>query len=168
MLDRVREAMFAKLMPWLTGAQVLDLFAGSGALGLEALSRGACAVRLVERDPAALTAVRGNVQALGAAAEVHVARADALSAKSWGEARYDVVFLDPPYALVEDARTRRSVFAALRRLVDGHLATDGVLVLHVPRRLLTAEDFPSDLALELREYGSTALWYVMRSGPGER
>jgi 16S rRNA (guanine966-N2)-methyltransferase len=95
--DRVREALFSILGP-VDGAVVLDLFAGSGALGLEALSRGADRAVLVERAPAALRAIRRNVESLGAAAEVRVrdVRAFVRDASAAG-GPYDLVFLDPPY-----------------------------------------------------------------------
>src|SRR5215204_512227 len=96
--DRVREALFSILGARVEGARVLDLFAGSGALGLEALSRGAAQVTFVESAPAALAALRANLAALGAGAEV--VRADALRwlhAASRGARQYDLVFLDPPY-----------------------------------------------------------------------
>jgi 16S rRNA (guanine966-N2)-methyltransferase len=95
--DRVREALFSILGP-LDGARVLDLFAGSGALGLEALSRGAAHATFVERERAALRALRDNVADLAADAEVVAgdARAFLRAAQERG-AQYDLVFLDPPY-----------------------------------------------------------------------
>ncbi len=97
--DRVRETLFNWLMPKLPGATVLDLFAGSGALGLEAVSRGAACAQLVERDPALVAALRGVTAKLDAAAQVHVAAGDALR---WLETappvRADIVFIDPPFA----------------------------------------------------------------------
>jgi 16S rRNA (guanine966-N2)-methyltransferase len=95
--DRVREALFSILGP-LHGAAVLDLFAGSGALGLEALSRGAERAVLVERAPAALKAIAANVQALSAPADVR--DRDVLAFvrdASVASGPYDLVFLDPPY-----------------------------------------------------------------------
>jgi 16S rRNA (guanine966-N2)-methyltransferase len=95
--DRVREALFSILGP-LDGARVLDLFAGSGALGLEALSRGAAEATFVERDRAALKALRANVEALSAPAQVVPADAAAfLGNAARAGALYDLVFLDPPY-----------------------------------------------------------------------
>lgn len=98
--DRAREAVFASLGD-VTGARVLDLFAGSGALGLEALSRGAATCLFVERDRAALEAVRANVAALGEEAAATVRRGNAPAVlrdlAEAGEA-YDLVLLDPPYA----------------------------------------------------------------------
>ncbi|HEU4659012.1 MAG TPA: 16S rRNA (guanine(966)-N(2))-methyltransferase RsmD [Capillimicrobium sp.] len=95
--DRVREALFSILGP-LDGERVLDLFAGSGALGIEALSRGAAEATFVERAPAALRALRGNLEALGASARVVArdARVFIRDAKAAGDT-YDLVFLDPPY-----------------------------------------------------------------------
>src|SRR5256714_13521351 len=94
--DRVREALFAILGP-LDGARVLDLFAGSGALGLEALSRGAASATFVGRSPAALRAPRENVAALSAHADgiAADARAHLRAARELG-AHYDLGFLDPP------------------------------------------------------------------------
>ena len=95
--DRVREALFSILGP-LDGERVLDLYAGSGALGLEALSRGAGEATLVERDRAALKALRANVEALGAHA--HVIAGDVasfLDSAATAGGHYDLVFLDPPY-----------------------------------------------------------------------
>ncbi len=109
--DRVRETLFNWLGQDLTGRLCLDLFAGSGALGLEAASRGAKLTVLVERDARALRALRESVQALGADA-VELQRADALEFLRSDARSYDVVFLDPPYAmedrlpLLESARPR--------------------------------------------------------------
>jgi 16S rRNA (guanine966-N2)-methyltransferase len=169
MLDRVREAMFGTLAPWTEDARVLDLFAGSGALGLEALSRGARAARLVEQHPATVRLLRENVRALGQADRVEVVRGDALAPRSWRGggvfehgARYDLIFMDPPYAMLEDLGRRRAVLDALTRLVRGHLSGPGYLVLHAPRRLLSEAAFAPDLTVARREYGSTALWYLRR------
>jgi 16S rRNA (guanine966-N2)-methyltransferase len=95
--DRVREALFA-ILGDLAGAHVLDLFAGSGALGLEALSRGASSATFVDSAPAAVHAIRANVQTLGAAAEVRRQDVRAfLRNAPRRAATYDLVFLDPPY-----------------------------------------------------------------------
>ena len=98
--DRVREALFAMLGP-LDGARVLDLFAGSGALAIEALSRGAAHAVFVERDPGAVAVIRANLNALGVPAErarvvPRPARAALRDASARAET-YDLVLLDPPY-----------------------------------------------------------------------
>jgi 16S rRNA (guanine966-N2)-methyltransferase len=96
--DRVREALFSILGP-IDGVRALDLFAGSGALGVEALSRGAAEAVFVESDAQAVAAVRRNLEALGVDARVH--RRDAFSwleSAATGEEAFDLVFADPPYS----------------------------------------------------------------------
>ena len=115
--DRVRETLFNWLGQDLTGQVCLDLFAGTGALGLEAVSRGAQLAVLVERDPRVYRALEANVRALDARA-VQLVRADALEFLAADARAYDVVFLDPPYALREvgpilDAVRRRLAHGAL-------------------------------------------------------
>lgn len=97
--DRVREALFA-ILGSVEGAAVLDLFAGSGALGIEAISRGATSVVFVDRDPRATASIGRNLADLGVEARVH--RRDALAflrSRAAGRAsRFDLVFVDPPYS----------------------------------------------------------------------
>jgi 16S rRNA (guanine966-N2)-methyltransferase len=92
--DRVREALFAMLGD-VEGARVLDLYAGSGALGIEALSRGAESALFVERDPRAVAAIERNLAAVGV--EAPVARQDVLRFLARAEGPFDLVFCDPPY-----------------------------------------------------------------------
>jgi len=147
--DRVREALFSILGERVAGARVLDLFAGSGALGLEALSRGAAAATFVDAAPAAIRAVQGNLDALGGEADVR--RADALRflRAAPGEARqYDLVLLDPPYRLA--ARLGRELSEALPAV----LAHDALVVSESDRRA------PLSLELPLRDerrYGDTLI-----------
>ncbi len=94
--DRVRETLFNWLAPVLPGARCLDLFAGSGALGFEAASRGAALVELVERDTQVVAALRAQVTTL-AALQVHVVAAEALNYLAGKASPYDIVLLDPPY-----------------------------------------------------------------------
>jgi 16S rRNA (guanine966-N2)-methyltransferase len=98
--DRVREAWMSIVGPFLPEARVLDLFAGSGALGIEAVSRGAAVADLVEIAPASLRAIQKNIDSLGAGDAVHVHRKDALTfVDGLAESAYDVAFADPPYDL---------------------------------------------------------------------
>jgi 16S rRNA (guanine966-N2)-methyltransferase len=146
--DRVREALFA-ILGDLDGLRVLDLFAGSGALGIEALSRGASSAVFVERAPRAAQAVRGNLAALGL--EAPVVRADARAALRDASARadaYDLVFLDPPYR--DAAAWGRELSAAL----PGVLAPGARVVSESDRRA------PLPLTLPLadeRRYGDTLI-----------
>lgn len=142
--DRVREAWMSIVAPDLPGARVADLFAGSGALGLEALSRGAASADFVEMAPASLKALHDNIKALGLGRDVRVHRSDALRfAERLAPAAYDVVFADPPYT--GDAAER---LAALFR------RTPFARILSVEHR--------ADLALpgdQTRRYGDTALTF---------
>jgi 16S rRNA (guanine966-N2)-methyltransferase len=96
--DRVRETLFNWLQPILPGARVLDLFAGSGALGLESLSRGAREALLVERDPGTAEQLRQVVQRLDAGDQAHVVRVEAIAfLRAPMHGRFDVVFVDPPF-----------------------------------------------------------------------
>lgn len=96
--DRVRESLFSVLGASVVGVRVLDLFAGSGALGIEALSRGAATAVFVDRAPAAIKAISANLRALGIEADVRRMPAlDALRTASRRAEAYDLVFLDPPY-----------------------------------------------------------------------
>jgi len=94
--DRVRETLFNWLQPVIEGARCLDLFAGTGVLGLEALSRGAAEAVLVEADGQAVAGLRDNAQRLGAS-DAHIVQADVLSWLGGTPSAFHVVFLDPPY-----------------------------------------------------------------------
>jgi 16S rRNA (guanine966-N2)-methyltransferase len=123
--DRVRETLFNWLQPMLPGARVLDLFAGTGALGFEATSRGAGDVVLVERDPALADGLRAQAQRLHVEA-MRVHTADALGWLRSGPARpFDLVFLDPPF----DAGLWTPAAAAL---TAGWLAADAWIYVETP------------------------------------
>lgn len=122
--DRVREAWMSALAPLLPGARVLDLFAGSGALGLEALSRGAASAVFVESAPAALRVLRTNLDVLGAGQRATVVRGDAVRYAAALEAgAFDVALADPPYgtglAEAVAAAFARTPFAAALAVEHG-------------------------------------------------
>lgn len=94
--DRVRETLFNWLQPLIEGSRCLDLFAGSGALGLEALSRGAARVEFVDRHPKVISTLRSNLKLLGSEAGI-VVKADALNYLQADPHPFDIVFLDPPF-----------------------------------------------------------------------
>jgi 16S rRNA (guanine966-N2)-methyltransferase len=116
--DRVRETLFNWLGQDLTGRACLDLFAGSGALGFEAASRGAQRVVMVERDPATFKALQASGAQLGAAA-VELTRADALEFLRGDRGRYDVIFLDPPFTA--------GYWPQLLPLLPAHMAPQAVV-----------------------------------------
>jgi 16S rRNA (guanine966-N2)-methyltransferase len=152
--DRVREALFSALTadPGLDGAAVLDLCAGSGALGLEALSRGAAHALFVESDRRAAAVLRRNVTAVGLPGAV--VRASTAGSVLTGPAdrAYDVVLVDPPYA-TPDGEVAGWLAAAA---VNGWLAGDAVVV--VERGRGAAFPWPGPLvAVRERRYGDTVL-----------
>jgi 16S rRNA (guanine966-N2)-methyltransferase len=145
----VREALFSVLADRVPGARVLDLFAGSGALGIEALSRGAAEATFVDNAPAALRAIRANLEALGAEAQVR--RSDArrfLGAASAAARYYDLVFLDPPYRLA--GRLGSELSAALPAV----LAPGAAVVVESDRRHELELGLP---ILDERRYGDTLI-----------
>ncbi len=160
MLDRVREAISSTLAPWLPDAFVLDLFAGSGSLGLEALSRGARVARMIERDREAYALLKRNVASLGMDERTEAVCGDALDPAAWGGTPADIVFLDPPYPWLKERKGRASIFAGIQGLLDRVLASDGVLVFHAPRNAVVASEFGQGVELAGRTYGSNAIWYV--------
>jgi 16S rRNA (guanine(966)-N(2))-methyltransferase RsmD len=168
MLDRVREAMFSTLGKRAEGANVLDLFAGSGSLGLEALSRGARRARMVEKHPLALSVLRKNVELLGMGERAEIVRGDALRPDLWrplgGSPAFDLVFLDPPYRRIEEPDPRTEVLARIGDLLRDVVAPGGCLVVHVPARALDWIRVPGlVLAPERRDerrYGSSGLLYL--------
>lgn len=165
--DRVREAFFSSLgtMTDLAGARFADLYAGSGAVGLEALSRGAAHVLLVESDPRAARIIRDNIVALraGTAARLVTGKVAAVLAVAPEGGPYDVVFADPPYALTDDEVTG----VQLALVSGGWLAPDAVVVFErstrtaVPGAPLSWVD--GITAERSRRYGETTLWYGRRS-----
>ncbi|QNH17410.1 16S rRNA (guanine(966)-N(2))-methyltransferase RsmD [Xanthomonas sp. SS] len=143
--DRVRETLFNWLLPALPGARVLDLFAGSGALGLEAVSRGAASACLVERDPALAAQLRATVAKLQAQAQIQVVQDDALR---WLQAPgtdvpADIAFVDPPFA--------DGLWEAVLQRLPVRLAADAWLYLESPAGQVPA--VPAPWAL-YREGGS--------------
>ncbi len=161
--DRVREALFSSLQPLLPGAHVLDLYAGSGALGLEAASRGAARVTLVERDRRTLEVLRANVEVV-ALPGVEVVAGDVASLLADARlpaAPFDLVLADPPYRLPGP-----EVDAMLRALL-AQLSEGGVVVLERCSRD-AAPDWPHGYAsAPTRRYGSTVLHRAHRvAGPG--
>ncbi|MCU0270955.1 MAG: 16S rRNA (guanine(966)-N(2))-methyltransferase RsmD [Acidimicrobiales bacterium] len=147
--DRVREAVFNALgsLGWVDGARVLDLFAGSGAMGIEALSRGACAATLVERDRAALVAIRRNLSATGLGDRTDVVAEDAWRYLRGSPAPFDLAVLDPPY-----------VFDRWAELLDA---------LPAPRAVLESDREPclppGWEVVRCKRYGATVVTIARRS-----
>jgi 16S rRNA (guanine966-N2)-methyltransferase len=156
MLDRVRTALFDRLGP-VGGLRALDLFAGTGSLGLEALSRGAASCWFVEPDPAALEALRGNVEKLRLSSRARVVRGDAFAfVRDLDERAFDLVFFDPPYAFLAGSRRPRTL-EGLGAVVRGALAPGGRAAFHFPRERLAPEELALVGPCEVRSYGSSSV-----------
>ncbi|GAA2745824.1 16S rRNA (guanine(966)-N(2))-methyltransferase RsmD [Terrabacter aerolatus] len=158
--DRVREALFSRLehRGLLDGANVLDLYAGSGALGLEAASRGAALVLLVESHQAAAKVIRSNVAVVGRPGVRVLADTveRALASGPPGGVRMDLVLLDPPYDVPEDA-----LASVLATLVERQwLASDAFVVVERSSRS-PQPTWPEGLELSgEKRYGETAMWFA--------
>jgi 16S rRNA (guanine966-N2)-methyltransferase len=145
--DRVRENVFNIVAPWVEDARVLDLYAGSGAMGLEALSRGAAAVVFVESEPEAVRAIERNLDKLRltGATVVRVGVGTGLAQEASAGRKYDLVLADPPYAMTD--------YDTLARYFPRVLADDGLLVLESAAR--TEPELAGLAVRTSRKYGST-------------
>jgi 16S rRNA (guanine966-N2)-methyltransferase len=158
--DRVRESLFGALEAagLLDGAHVVDLYAGSGALGLEAASRGAASVDLVEHSPQAVSLIRRNaervVKAVGGPIPLRVHRATVVGFLRDATGTYDLVFLDPPYEL-SDAELTEALAALAPRL-----AHDATVIVERAKRSPAPEWGAAGLAPQRdRAYGDTTIWW---------
>ena len=153
--DRVRESLFNVLAGGyddpVSGARVLDVFAGTGALGLEALSRGAVSVTFVENGRTALALLRKNIALCGADPHVRIIRSDARRPGACPEAPHDLVFLDPPYG---KGLGEAALDALLAR---GWIAADALIVWEESAEIQPPEGMQ---ALENRRYGETMIRFL--------
>ena len=161
--DRAREGLFGTVVSEigsLAGKNVLDLYAGSGAVGLEALSRGARDVLMVESDAQAVAVIRANIETVGLeGARVTRDRVERLLASQGRPDRYDLVFADPPYAMTTAAVTR-----VLTLLTDGWLAPDALVVVERATRSGPVHWPPGYLPGKSRRYGEATFWYGWNGG----
>jgi len=151
--DKLRETLFNILAPRIEGARVLDGFAGTGAVGIEALSRGASHVTFVERDPRAVALIEANLALCGIGADYNVHRGDVLAALRHRGATFDVILLDPPYDLHPVSPTLEAAAACL--------SAGGLLVLE--RATRREPDIPPTLT-RVRDVksGDSTLTFVER------
>jgi 16S rRNA (guanine(966)-N(2))-methyltransferase RsmD len=158
--DRLRETLFNVLAPRIRSAAFLDLYAGSGAVGLEALSRGAVRVTFVERAPAALKVLRGNLTRLGinSGVRVHAGSVGAFlgsAAKASPKAeRYEVVFLDPPYGAAQEYA---AALGLLGGAAQGILVAGGLVVAEHRRNQALDDQYGSLRRTRLVEQGDAAM-----------
>ena len=159
--DRVKESLFNVLLKYdlPSGKFVADLFCGVGSLGLEALSRGAEFVTFVERDPKAVAVLNRNIEKARYAGESKIIRANAFNIGApvdFDGQKYDLVFVDPPYACTEDVQAG----SALSRLLDilrGQVAPDGIVVVRTNRRSFLLQQYGQFHIAERRQWGGMAV-----------
>jgi 16S rRNA (guanine966-N2)-methyltransferase len=164
--DRAREGLFSAVLAalgTLDEAAVLDLYAGSGAVGLEALSRGAGDVMMIESDPVAVQVIRRNIESVGlrgaGVVQDQVARALRRGLPAAGRPR-DLVFADPPYSAGDDEMHETLALLAAK----GWLAPGALVV--VERDARSGPPWPAGYAADRsRRYGETVLWYGHAAGP---
>ena len=157
--DKVREAVFNILAHGASFRRVLDLFAGTGAFGIEALSRGAEEVVFVDGNPKAITLIKKNIEScLASGASVHKQDAfDAIKTFSRLERRFDLIFVDPPYAagLLDD------LIEAID--VSGILNDDGVIIAESSKRAPLARHLKRLDIFDERRYGDTVIYFIRRT-----
>lgn len=156
--DRLKESLFSTLGPGIQGKRVLDLYAGSGGLGIEALSRGAAHATFVEGDPAAAAMIEANLAGtgLGQAAQVQRQTAEkfARGTRFGGGEAYDVVLADPPYETGIPRQVLQDLASTER------LAPDAMVVVEVSSRLENLEPPLGYRLLDARKYGDSKLLYI--------
>ena len=153
--DRVREALFDILAPYVEGAKVLDLYAGTGALAIEALSRGAEAADLVEADKGAQAVIADNLQRTGLAPKAHLWRMRVERALPLLGGQYDVILADPPYADPQIA----SVLSQLGELT----AAEGLVAVEHASRVSLPDDASPLRLWKRRRHGDTTLSIYQRA-----
>jgi len=157
--DRVRESLFAILASnyseYLDDTRVLDLFAGTGAMGLEAISRGARFCQFVDNSAPARSLVENNIEALGVKEQTRIMRADATRLAPIGKLEpFDLVFLDPPYGKGMQEK-------ALKCLIDGGWLTKQALAVIEDTQASPPPALPSGRIVDERKFGDTKIWIAM-------
>jgi 16S rRNA (guanine966-N2)-methyltransferase len=150
MTDRMRESLFSSIADHIPGSTIVDLYAGSGSMGLEALSRGAGSVTFVERDRKAIHVLRANIETVDLGGTVIAGDVGRFLEQATD--RFDVAFVDPPYAL-----PLASLLTTLTQVSDV-LADGGIAVVHRRRGSEAPQDIASLTLVDVRQYGGAELW----------
>ncbi len=158
--DRVREAIFSSLAERVPGARVLDLYAGSGALGIEALSRGAACATFIDNHPKCITTIRANLNQCRLDGSVR--RADAMAyCRLPQDEPFDLIFLDPPYDENAVAMDDSPLLPHLHSLID-----DGGLIIWEHTARATWKDEINAGVTKTRRYGDSCISYLLRPSSG--
>jgi 16S rRNA (guanine966-N2)-methyltransferase len=161
-MDRVKAAIFSSLGERVIGARVLDLFAGTGALGIEALSRGADSVTFVEKDRAAVRAIESNLAQTGLSGRIRQQDVFAFLRHAVGSDTYDLIFADPPYENEDNAENFTELLLRHDQLPQ-RLSDEGIFILEKrPGERLPGSSFWE--VLRRKNYGATETVFFQRSG----
>lgn len=150
--DRVKEGLFSAIQFEIEGRRVLDLFAGSGQLGIEALSRGAAAAVFVDMSADAISAIRENLKKTGLSDRAHIVRGDYLSYLSSAHDTFDIIFLDPPYA----EKFQETAFKCISEI--DILRHGGIIICEKPREKVIPDVYPGLTMQKEYRYGKITLW----------
>lgn len=157
--DRVKEAIF-NILPPLQDTIVLDLYAGTGNLGIEALSRGAKKAVFIDKHHLAIQAIKKNLLALGIKKEAVIYKRDILKGLDFLKDTYHLIFMDPPYTKGYVERTLNLI-----RHLPGLLTKEGIIVIeHAPQERFSLEGF---LLIDKRQYGQTEVSFLGREAYGQ-
>lgn len=150
--DRVKESLFNILQSYIDGAEVLDLFAGTGNLGIEALSRGAQKVTFVEKNPKSLQLIKENLKALKIEEEYEIQKQDVMKfLKSTGDLQYDLIFIDPPF-------TEKMAHDVMELLCQSQiLKPGGILAIESAKKERMEDQYGSLIRHDKRDYGDKIL-----------
>ena len=161
--DRVKESLFSILQPEMEGAAVLDLYCGSGAFGIEAVSRGAVRAVCIEKGRAAAEVCRQNIQTIGFASQAVLVQADVVSwckAAQSSTQKFDIIFADPPFLELAE---HDSAFQKLRELLAPLCAPEGQIVVRTHERAATP-DIPGAALFRTKEIGISTLHFYRPVG----
>jgi len=149
--DKVKEAMFSILMPYTEGANCLDLFAGTGGLGLEALSRGAAHCVFCDKDRASIALIKENIKRCGAESKSKVVFGDYMKALEHANEKFDIIIIDPPYY----SGIYEKCFANIEKL--DLLSDEGIIIAEHEKNGGLSDSFGKYIKIKERSYGKTVL-----------
>ncbi|WP_372370003.1 16S rRNA (guanine(966)-N(2))-methyltransferase RsmD [Candidatus Uabimicrobium sp. HlEnr_7] len=163
MIERVKLALFNIIGEEIHGAKVLDCFSGSGALGLEALSRGAVECHFVENGRHVLPVLKANIEKSKFTQWKLTPKSAFFVKKSLPEQHFDIVLMDPPYKYIDHPCERKETLEFISELMKHACKQDSLVILHCRRHAMAGSPIPKSLELESkREYGSSELWFLRK------